>query len=389
MKAIVIGAGVLGAHISYQLAKRGVEVTTIDKGIPGDSASAASLAWLNSNTKEYRPYHDLNVMSITEYNFIARELGSSDWLNRSQNVHIANSESAVESLLARAERLHSYGYAAIPLAPKDLPLLDRRIRVREEYLMGLVTPGEAQVSVPLLIHDLLSAAARLGAIIRHSVPVAGLVRSADDVRGVVLEGGERLSADIVVLAAGADNGALLGAQGFDAKTDGSLGATVTTSPGTSNVSTLLHLPDVTVRPDTNGRIVIRNAETDKLIDRETWSIPDEAIRELVKRAAAGLTDTDADTTHVERVRIAVRPYPIDGLPIVGSVDGLAGVYVTTMHSGVTLGAIIGRLAAEEIVGGGSAPLLEGFRPSRVINSDSRGADAFDPLAIEGEKISSR
>ena len=79
MKVIVVGAGVLGASAAYQLAKRGCEVEVFDRGAPGGEASAASLAWLNSCSKELRPYHDLNVISMSEHQAVARELGTADW----------------------------------------------------------------------------------------------------------------------------------------------------------------------------------------------------------------------------------------------------------------------------------------------------------------------
>ena len=117
MKAVVVGAGVLGASVAYQLAKRGVGVTIVDKGIPGDAASSASFAWLNSNNKKLRSYHDLNVMSIAEWAAVDRELRGSSWLRQVGNVHIAANAEDAAALLERVERLQSYGYAAIPLSP--------------------------------------------------------------------------------------------------------------------------------------------------------------------------------------------------------------------------------------------------------------------------------
>ena len=41
-----------------------------------------------------------------------------------------------------------------------------------------------------------------------------------------------------------------------------------------------------------------------------------------------------------------------------------GLYIATMHSGITLGPVIGRLAAEEILDGQNAALLDPYRPGR-------------------------
>lgn len=389
MKAIVIGAGVLGSSITYQLAKRGVKVTLIDKGTPGDAASAASFAWLNSNTKELRPYHDLNVMSIGEWSAVARELRSQSWLHQTGNVHVVDNATDAEALTARVERLNSYGYAAIPLSPRELTQIDPVIRVRGEYQLAAFFPGEGHITVPLLIHDLLDAAKSMGATVVHSTAVSDFVSDGSRIRGVVLENGDRLESDVVVAAAGAGIGDLLATQGVQVRTDGTPGVTVTTSPGTSNVSTMLHLPGLSVRPDTSGRIVVRSSASDEYIDRSTWTLPEHAVRELFEQTAAGVIDVDPAAVRAERIQIATRPYPFDGLPVVGNWDGLPGLYVTTMHSGVTLGAIVGRLAAEEIATGEEAALLTGFRPARVNEAAEKDVSYFDPYALEGEKHSSR
>ncbi|MDR5701858.1 NAD(P)/FAD-dependent oxidoreductase [Agromyces aerolatus] len=389
MKAIVIGAGVLGASTAYQLAKRGVDVTILERGVPGDAASAASFAWLNSNNKELRPYHDLNVMSIAEWSAVARELGDARWLHQDGNVHVAATAEDAEKLDAKAERLHSYGYAAIPMAPAELTRLDSAIRVRDEYELAVFFPLEGHISVPLLIHDLLGAAKRLGATVAGGTEVVDLITDGSKVRGVVLGNGDRLESDVVVLAAGAGIGALMASQGVDVRTEGSPGVTVTTSPGTSNLTTMLHLPGLSIRPDHGGRLVIRNARADQQIDPDGWTLPDAAVAELIDQTAAGLTDVDPTAVRGERVQIAARPYPFDGLPVVGHWDGLPGLYVMTMHSGVTMGAIMSRLAAEELTTDTPTPLLDGFRPARVIAAAEQDVAYFDPYAIEGEKDVSR
>ena len=52
-----------------------------------------------------------------------------------------------------------------------------------------------------------------------------------------------------------------------------------------------------------------------------------------------------------------RPTPTDGFPVVGRPDGTAGLYVAVMHSGATLAAAVGLLAARELVTGERDALL--------------------------------
>ncbi len=64
-----------------------------------------------------------------------------------------------------------------------------------------------------------------------------------------------------------------------------------------------------------------------------------------------------------QITLAHRPVPGDGLPAVGAVK--PGLYVATLHSGITLGALMGELIASEVINGNSAQTdnwLETYRP---------------------------
>ena len=63
-RCVVVGAGVLGASIALRLAEVGQHVTLLDQDRPGRATSRWSLAWLNSNNKAPRYYHDLNQAGI-------------------------------------------------------------------------------------------------------------------------------------------------------------------------------------------------------------------------------------------------------------------------------------------------------------------------------------
>jgi glycine/D-amino acid oxidase-like deaminating enzyme len=67
---------------------------------------------------------------------------------------------------------------------------------------------------------------------------------------------------------------------------------------------------------------------------------------------------------IAEVGIGWRPMPADGLPAIGLASGSSSVYAAVMHSGMTLAALVGRLAAIEILDETPVELLADFRPSR-------------------------
>ncbi|MGI5133101.1 NAD(P)/FAD-dependent oxidoreductase [Pseudonocardia sp. CA-107938] len=383
MKIVVVGGGVLGASTAYQLAKRGCAVELFERGEPGGEASAASLAWLNANAKPQRSYHDLNVVSMAEHLAVARELRNDSWLRRGGNIEVAGTDEAAHALRAKVARLHEYGYAAIELEPQDLPRYDPVVRVHEDYRTAVFYPGETWADLPLLVHELLRAATAHGAVVHARTEVARLLVESGEVTGIVLGDGSHVRADRVVLAAGSRIGALMRGVGIEMSTAGEPGATVVTAPGTSALSVLLHLPGVVVRPDAGGRLAVRSTQADRSLDTATWTLPQETVTDLIRRAAHGLSDVDAASTRGERISVAVRPYPVDGLPVVGFWPGVPGLYLITMHSGATLAAVTSRLAAAELVGGTPSALLDGFRPDRL-TTPRPPTPAFDPHAAEAE-----
>ncbi|HEY2698596.1 MAG TPA: hypothetical protein VGJ45_24270, partial [Pseudonocardiaceae bacterium] len=71
----------------------------------------------------------------------------------------------------------------------------------------------------------------------------------------------------------------------------------------------------------------------------------------------------AEHARIDRVNLGLRSLPADGHTVAGP-DTSGYIYVLATHSGVTLGPLLGRLAAREILGGEPAPELAAFRPAR-------------------------
>jgi glycine/D-amino acid oxidase-like deaminating enzyme len=81
--------------------------------------------------------------------------------------------------------------------------------------------------------------------------------------------------------------------------------------------------------------------------------------------------------------VGPKPIPGDGLPVVGAVDAVPGLFVLFTHSGATLGLILGELLADEIVTGELAPVLAPFRIHRFsVDGPASAADsgAWTPVA---------
>jgi glycine/D-amino acid oxidase-like deaminating enzyme len=97
----------------------------------------------------------------------------------------------------------------------------------------------------------------------------------------------------------------------------------------------------------------------KFPSKEFEELHTERIISAAKRFTTGLENIE-----INQVSIGWRPLPKDRIPVIGRLNKIEGVYVSMMHSGISLAAIVSKLITEEILENKSTPLLDNFRPSR-------------------------
>jgi glycine/D-amino acid oxidase-like deaminating enzyme len=135
----------------------------------------------------------------------------------------------------------------------------------------------------------------------------------------------------------------------------------------SGLTRVVHAPRVYLRP--HGDDLIHLEAPDAAVDLHT---PDAELRrwaaELLHRARRVIRGLEE--AEVTGYRVCVRPMPADGESVVGWLPGAGRVYVAVTHSGVTLGAHLGRLVAAEVAGGAELPELAPYRPDRFAAADA-------------------
>ena len=386
--AIVVGAGIVGAGTAFALARNGTRVAVLDAGPvgsePGDGGgtSRSSFAWINATAKtDHRDYHRLNAAGIAQYRALAREFGERRlglhptgmvaWADRGD-------ESRRRMLRGQAARLLEWGYPVTPLDECGLRAVEPHV-VFSDGAEGFLAYGDAWLDAPRAIDLLCEQVRARGGIVRTGGEgrVTGLVRDeGGTVRGVEVQG-TRLTAPVVVVALGPDTETVLrtwlaprelGNRPFLRRRPGLLVDIPDTGPFRL-VRHVLYTGDNAfhVRPGSAGHLRIGSEDADP--DSESPDDGSERALALLARARALLPGL-AGKVPVEAlarectIRIGIRPVPVDDLTIAGPVEGVPGLYVIATHSGVTLGPILGKLAAEELASGRVPPELAPFRFAR-------------------------
>jgi glycine/D-amino acid oxidase-like deaminating enzyme len=372
MRVVVIGAGLLGSSTAWHLAQQGAEVVVVEASTAGGAASRASFAWLNAQHKSPAAYFELNSRGIGEHRRLAEALGDDSWLHGGGDLQVGTGEAA-ERYRAGARRSEGQGYPVREISRDEAAQLEPDFALPDADDVAFIWyPEERWIESAPLIGRLLGGVRARGGQVRERVAVVALATGDDAVRGVRLADGGRIAADAVVLAAGTGSEALAGLVGVPLAMSPSPGLLVVTSPEAAGPRRLVHSGAITLRPDGCGRVMLANRTIDATLPRELASLPSDAPEAAaLLESAASLYPALAGAT-VEAARVGRRSVAADGMPVAGFSEQVPGLYLLVSHSGATLTAILGRLAAEEVLGR-PASELEPYRMTAARAAEAAGA----------------
>ena len=222
-EVVVIGAGILGCAIGFELSKRGHDVIVVDK-LPaaghGSTSNSCAIVRFNYSTYDGVALSHESAHAWFDwpgYCGVEDEFGYADYVRcgslilesairdhskyraHFDRVGVRYEELRVEELARRFPYL-DLGDHGPPLAPDDPDFDQPAVR----SLAGAIfTPDAGYVSDPrLATHNVMRAAQRHGCEFLFGTEVTAIPTSAGRVAGVELAGGHRIDAPVVVNVAG-------------------------------------------------------------------------------------------------------------------------------------------------------------------------------------------
>ncbi len=203
---VIVGGGIIGSGIAYELARRGVPVTLVERGRIGGEASWASAGIISL---PHRPWQlpqrvELGRLSLEAYPALVETLEEMtgigiDYRRPGEWAVAVDEEHALEED-AVAEWQRGLGLVVEDLTPEEAR--HREPALPENLVRARFHPGVGSLSVHRLTQALAAAARQLGATVLEETPVGGILREGDRITGVRLQEHD-LHADVTLLASGA------------------------------------------------------------------------------------------------------------------------------------------------------------------------------------------
>ena len=372
---LVIGGGVIGLGIAWRCAQRGLQVTVVDPA-PGSGASSAAAGMLAPATELHygeQALLQLNLDSARRYPEFAAELAATSGQDVGYRASGALVAAWDDADLASLRDLQAFG-SALGLATELLT--SREIRQREPALAsavagGLYAPDDHAVDNRRLHAALLQAVRMSGGELRRERVVA-LETSDARVTGVLTDPEHAVSADTVVLAAGAWSAQLPEPRGVALPPirpvkGQTLRLRVPGPPLLRHVirGTIKGSP-VYLVPREDGELVVGASSEEVGFDLVPRA---GAVYELL-RDAQSLVPLLGEGQFVE-VSTSVRPGSPDNAPIIGPSSN-PGLVLATGHyrNGILLTPVTADGIADLITTGSLPDVLAGF-----------GADRFLPRMV--------
>lgn len=345
---LIIGAGIVGASLAFHLSRKGVKVTVLEAGQPANAASGRSFGWINASFYANPAHHLLRVAGIAAHHRLHALLPDAPY--RWQGALWFEDDARFSALQAD---LTALGYANQPLTAGQMA--QREQSLAQIPARALLLPDEGAVDAAALTQALLTAS---GAKVLAGLSAKSLIDKAGQITGARTPIGPFL-ADHTVLAAGIATSALLAPLGLPLPMLTRPGQLIHTAPVPFRLNHILVTPDQEIRQDADGCLLAPASANHQADDAETIPNPAADAEATLNRLRALF---DHPGIALQSATIGQRPFPGDGLPVVGQV--MPGLSIAVMHSGVTLAAVVAEALSAEIIGQGDSPLLSDFRPAR-------------------------
>ena len=184
--AVIIGGGIIGAFAAYYLAKRGVNVTLVEKGRIGAEQSSRNWGWCRQQNRDAREL-PMATKSLDLWESFAAETGENTGFRRCGLLYLSDSQEELAGWARWRDFARTVGVTTHMLNADEASEKGRATRRR--WRGGVFSPSDGIADPANAAPAVARALLKLGGTIHQGCAARGLEIAGGEVAGVVTEKG--------------------------------------------------------------------------------------------------------------------------------------------------------------------------------------------------------
>ena len=374
MRVTIVGAGIIGLSLAWELSRRGAQVRVLDRGQAGKETSWAGVGILPAARLDTAtdPLERLRGLSHQLYPKWAGQLfqstGLDSGLRRSGGLYLASTPGEAASLMASVAYQQDLGLDVALLSPEDLIREEKNLAAwakSPRFRAAALSPDEWQIRTPLHLAALIADCQYHGVSIEENVTAQLVVRGD---RAELSIAGETRSAthanELICVCGGAWSGQFASAVGLAQSVIPIRGQVVMHRLHEPPFNRIVNEGHRYLVPREDGHLLIGSCEEEVGFQKGTTP---EMLDSLQQWAESILPELRGMTP--EKSWSGLRPGTFDGFPMIGKVPEVSNLYVASGHyrSGIHLAPATAVVLADIMSDQKPAVDVAAFRVGRMIS----------------------
>ncbi|MGM3175495.1 NAD(P)/FAD-dependent oxidoreductase [Dickeya lacustris] len=249
---VVIGAGIAGVAAAYELAKKGVSVLLLEKGLVGGEQSSRNWGWCRQQNRDEREL-PLSIYALRRWEELQQETGEDLGFRRSGLLYTTQDQAEIDAWACWGQMAKAYGVRSDMLTAEQAKAMTPGST--SAWLGGVSSPTDGHAEPALACAGLAIAAQRLGACVIQQCAVRGLDISGGRISGVWTERG-RVATSTVICAGGVWSSLFCRRHGIELPSGNVIGTAFRTAPIAQAISLPFYTAAFACRPQRDGSYTV-------------------------------------------------------------------------------------------------------------------------------------
>jgi glycine/D-amino acid oxidase-like deaminating enzyme len=245
---VVVGGGVVGVFAAYYLARRGIKVALVEKGLVAAEQSSRNWGWCRQQNRDAREL-PMATKSLALWDGLAGEIGTDVGFRRCGLLYLSQDEREIETWSKWRDFARTVGVTTHVLSADEASEWGHATGRR--WKGGVFSPSDGTADPSVAVPRVAAAVMRLGGSVHQNCAARGLELSAGRVSGVVTEAGI-IRTKTVVMAGGAWASSFCHQLGIRFPQASVRSSILAVSPGAEGLPDALHTAQVSITRRLDG-----------------------------------------------------------------------------------------------------------------------------------------